>query len=310
MDLALAADIGGTKLASGVVDAAGRVVARASQPTPGGRDPEALYGAVLGLLRTSLAESGVDLGAVRAVGVGCGGPMRYPEGRVSPLNIPAWRDFPLRARLEADFKVPVLVDNDAKAFSLGEYWVGAGRGSRCLLAMVVSTGVGGGIVQNGRLIDGARGNAGHIGHVLVFPSGPSCPCGARGCLEAMASGTSLARAAREAIRAGISTSLPHDAGGPDLEAAAAAGDRLALRLFRQAGVALGRGISVATALFDLDRVVIGGGVSGAAEYFLPALRRELSARARLDFMRDLQIEISSGTVDSALAGAARLVLRD
>jgi glucokinase len=224
------------------------------------------------------------------------------------LNIPAWRDFPLRPRLEADFGVPALVDNDAKAFALGEYWLGGGRGSRCFLGMVVSTGVGGGIVQDGRLIDGAHGNAGHIGHVVVFPSGPRCACGARGCLEAVASGPNLARRAREAIAGGVASRIPPNPTARDLEAAAAAGDRLALRLFRQAGVALGRGIAAATALVDLDRVVIGGGVSNAARFFLPALRRELRARACLGFARGVQVEISSGTVNAALAGAAKLVL--
>jgi glucokinase len=233
--------------------------------------------------------------------------MLYPEGEVSPLNIPAWRNFPLRTRLQADFGRPVLVDNDAKAFALGEYWVGRGRGTRCLLAMVVSTGVGGGVVENGRLIDGAHGNAGHIGHVVVYPSGPECSCGGRGCLEAVASGTGLARQARAALEAGASIRPPANPSARDLSDAAYFGDSLALRLFRRAGVALGRAIASAAALFDLDMVVIGGGVSHASSFFLPSLRRELEARARLEFTRNLPVEISSGTVEASLAGAARLV---
>ena len=234
--------------------------------------------------------------------------MIFPAGLVSPLNIPAWRDFPLRPRLEADFQVPALVDNDAKAFALGEYWLGAGRGARCFLATVISTGVGGGIVERGRLIDGARGNAGHIGHVVVFPSGPLCPCGGRGCLEAVASGPALARLAAEALRSGPPSNLPSTPTSRDLAVTAAVGDSLALRLYRQVGIGLGRAIASTAALFDLDRVVIGGGVSAAAQFFLPALHRELAARARLAFTRNIQVELSSGTVDAALAGAARLVL--
>ena len=303
----LAADIGGSKLASGVVRSDGGLLATLSAQTPSGGDGEALYQLLVRLLRGALSESTLDQSAVRAIGVGCGGPMRYPEGEVSPLNIPAWRSFPLRWRLEADFGLPVLVDNDAKAFALGEYWVGRGRGARCLLAMVVSTGVGGGVVENGRLIDGAQGNAGHIGHVVVYPSGPPCGCGGRGCLEAVASGTSLARQARAALEAGGRTLLTAAPSARDLRNAAASGDPLALRLFRRAGMALGRAIASAAALFDLDRVVIGGGVSQASSYFLPSLRRELEARARLDFTRNLPVEISSGTVEASLAGAARLV---
>ena len=308
MSLVLAADVGGTKLAAGVVRDDGTVLGARRQPTPVGIGAEDLYRTFYRLLRAALADSGHGVEEVRAIGVGCGGPMRYPEGLVSPLNIPAWRDFPLRARLEADLGRPALVDNDAKVFALGEHWLGRGRGARCLLGMVVSTGVGGGVVEDGRLIDGAAGNAGHIGHVVVFPNGPLCACGARGCLEAVASGPSLGRQARSALAAGQPTCLSPDPSGRDLAAAAAAGDALALRLFRGAGVGLGRGIAAAAALFDLDRVVIGGGVAAAAEFFLPALRAELAARARLDFTRGLAVEISDGTVDAALAGAARLAL--
>lgn len=308
MGVVLAGDIGGTKLAGGVVRGDGMVLARVEQPTPTGRDAEVLYRTFCGLLDEALARSGRSLDAVGAVGIGCGGPMRFPEGFVSPLNIPAWRDFPLRPRLEAELGKPTLVDNDAKVFALGEAWLGQGRGARCLMAMVVSTGVGGGIVTDGRLIDGAHGNAGHIGHVVVFPNGPRCACGARGCLEAVASGPNLARRAREAMAAGAPSVLPAEPSGHDLAAAARAGDALALRLFRRAGVGLGRGIAAATALVDLDRVVIGGGISAAAEFFLPALRDELRARACLGFAREVEVVVSSGTVDAALAGAARLVL--
>jgi glucokinase len=201
------------------------------------------------------------------------------------------------------------VDNDAKAFALGEYWRGAGRGARCLLAMVVSTGVGGGIVEEGRLVHGAHGNAGHIGHIVVRPSGRPCACGARGCLEAEASGLNLAQQAKEAISRGVESRLPSEPTARDLAAAAATGDRLALQLFRKAGVALGRGIASATSLLDLDRVVIGGGVSNAARYFLGSLRRELSSRAQLGFAREVDVVLSSGTVDAALLGAARMVMQ-
>jgi glucokinase len=308
MTVALAGDIGGTKLAAGVVRHDGVILARCAIPTPRSADADGLYQAFLGLLLQALAQSGVECASVQAIGIGCGGPMEYAAGVVSPLNIPAWRGFPLRARLERDFGLRTLVDNDAKVFALGEHWLGSGRDARCLLAMVVSTGVGGGVVENGQLINGARGNAGHIGHVIVFPDGPLCACGAQGCLEAVASGTALALLAREAVESGQPSSLPESPTARDLEAAAAAGDELALRLFRQAGIGIGRGIAAAAALFDLDRVVIGGGVSNASQFFLSTLRYELDIRARLDFARGLPVEISTGTIDAALAGAARLVL--
>jgi len=136
-------------------------------------------------------------------GVGCGGPMTAGGEAVSPLNIGAWRDFPLRARLGASTGLPTFVDNDAKALALGEGWKGAAAGARDFIAMVVSTGVGGGIVLDGRLLDGADGNAGHVGHVIVEPDGRLCACGARGCLEAEASGPSITAATgRPAVEAG------------------------------------------------------------------------------------------------------------
>jgi glucokinase len=306
----LALDIGGTKLAAGLVRADGSVAVHDSIPTRGDGTDEALYADLLGLADRILATGGVHPADLLGVGVGCGGPMAYPEGRVSPLNIPAWNDFPLRARLEARYGRPALVDNDAKALALGEHWVGAGRGARCLLGMVVSTGVGGGIVEDGRLIHGARGNAGHIGHVIAMPGGPPCGCGAHGCVEGIASGSGLARRARLARSQGLLPDLSDEPTGEDVVNAARAGDPTAARFVEEAGIAVGRGIAAAAALLDLDRVVIGGGVAlGAGELLLGPLRRTLEQEARLDFTRGIErsVMLSDLGLVAALAGAAALV---
>ncbi|MBN6051251.1 ROK family protein [Nonomuraea sp. RK-328] len=153
---------------------------------------------------------------VEGVGVGCGGPMRWPAGEVSPLNIPGWRGFPLRARLAERFPgVPVRLHNDAVCVAVAEHWRGAGQGTRDMLGMVVSTGVGGGLVLGGRLVDGGTGNAGHIGHVVVEPvDGPPCGCGGRGCLEAVARGPALT--AWALARGWLPGGVPVDASGrPD-----------------------------------------------------------------------------------------------
>src|ERR671916_1504560 len=162
------------------------------------------------------------------------GPGAWSGGGVSPLNIPAWRGFPLRSRLAAATGLPTTVDNDAKALALGEGWVGAASGARDYIAMVVSTGVGGGIVLDGRLLDGAGGNAGHIGHVIVEPDGRICGCGARGCLEAEASGTGI-RAATGAV--------PADA--PD-------------EVRRRTGTLVGRAVASVVNLLDLRLAVVAG----------------------------------------------------
>ena len=187
MDSCLAIDIGGTKLAAGVVSDKGRLVSSSATPTPQTTDPEVLFGVLAGLVTDVMRERPEMV----ACGVGCGGPMSAHGEEVSPLNIPAWDGFPLRSRLAELTGLGVTVENDAKALALGEGWVGAARGKRNFMAMVVSTGVGGGIVSDARLLDGRLGNAGHVGHVIVCPGGRKCACGATGCLEAEASGKSI-----------------------------------------------------------------------------------------------------------------------
>lgn len=308
---ALAVDIGGTKLAAAVVDADGRVAGFVERPTPVTTDPQVLFAHLQATIAATLQAAGVAPATLCAIGVGCGGPMRYPEGRVSPLNIPAWRDFPLRARLEASYGLPVRVDNDAKAFALGEYWQGAGRGARALLGMVVSTGVGGGLVLDGQLVHGAQGNAGHIGHVIVRPGGPCCACGARGCLEAIAAGPSLARAAVRALGRGTASALRGVAPltGEAVAAAARAGDPLALTLLAEAGRAIGQALASAAALLDLDRVVIGGGVSQAGTLLFTPLQAEVAHRARLAFTRDLTVVPAQLGRRAGVVGAAALILQ-
>jgi glucokinase len=304
----LGIDIGGTKMATGLVDDAGGVTGYVEVGTPAG-DAERIFVALQDAIRRTLADGSVA-GRPARIGVGCGGPMEYPAGRVSPLNIPGWHDFPLRDRLAEAYQCPVVVDNDAKAFALGEYWRGAGRGAQQLLGIVVSTGVGGGIVAGGRLQHGAHGNAGHIGHVIVAPSGPRCACGARGCLEAVASGPSIVRAARRALSRRTATCLgeERDLTTAAIATAAAEGDALAAALFRRAGRALGRAIAGAAALLDLDRVVVGGGVSQAGPLLFGPLHAELRRSACLSFTRDLSVLPAGLARQAGVVGAAALVL--
>ncbi|WP_433434593.1 ROK family protein [Nonomuraea sp. CA-141351] len=186
----LAIDVGGTKMAAGLVARDGTVTRSVRVATPQGADASTLWKTLVDLVEP-LSE--VVEGGVEGVGVGCGGPMTWPDGEVSPLNIPGWRGFPLRARLSARFPgVPVRLHNDAVCLAVAEHWKGAGRGAADMLGMVVSTGVGGGLILNGRLVNGRTGNAGHIGHVIVEPDGgPLCGCGGHGCLEAVARGPAL-----------------------------------------------------------------------------------------------------------------------
>jgi hypothetical protein len=181
----LALDIGGTKIAGGLVDADGRLLRHATRPT--GVDPFASLCEVVAEL---------EVGAVAGVGIGCAGPIDTLAGTVSPINIPAWRDFPLVERVRELVGAPVALAGDAVCLALGEHWVGAGQGSTAMLGMVVSTGVGGGLVVDGRPFGGRTGNAGHVGHVVVEPDGEPRTCGGHGCVETVASGPNLVRWAR------------------------------------------------------------------------------------------------------------------
>jgi glucokinase len=300
----LAIDIGGTKLAAAVIDAEGTVHAEERAPTRGSGSGEELFDSLEQLCRRVIEAAKQP---IEAVGVGCGGPMRYPEGIVTPLNIPAWQAFPLRDRLSQSFKVPAIVDNDAKALALGERWRGAGQGSNNMLGMVVSTGVGGGVILDGHLLHGAKGNAGHIGHILVWPDGPLCGCGARGCVEGVASGTGLARRLQQAQDEGQPTTLPKGASAKEIAIAARQQDPLAAYLFKTAGEGVGRGIASAAALLDLELVVIGGSIALQAWDLLgPPLHAELKRSARLDFTRALKVGHAELGDRAGLFGAAVL----
>ena len=267
---ALAVDVGGTKLAAGVVDDTGALLRSATTPTEG-----ELFDSLTALIND------VRGGDEQVVGVGCGGPMRENNELVSPLNIPAWRDFPLRQRLADLTKLPVFVDNDAKALARGEGWVGAAAGCENFIAMVVSTGVGGGIVLDGRLLNGASLNAGHIGHVIVEPDGRTCGCGARGCLEAEASGLAI-----EAIT-----------GKPPREADAV--------VIERTGTLVGRAIASTANLLDLRLAVIAGSVAlGFGDPFFAAAQAEVDARCRLAFSQGVEVRRAGLGGEGPLIGAA------
>jgi glucokinase len=303
----LAIDIGGTKLAAAVVTPDGRLAVheRAETPNRPPDDAEAIWAALEGLLDKVIAEAGAE--PVIGVGVGCGGPMTWPAAEVSPLNIHGWRGFPLRARLEARYPgLPVRVHNDAVCVAIGEHWKGAGQGHDNVLGMVVSTGVGGGLVLGGRLIDGATGNGGHVGHVVVDADGPPCGCGGRGCVEAIARGPGLAAWAREQ---GWRQGGGEDPSGADLAADAHEGHPVAMAAMRRAGRAVGIALASATHLLDLDVVAIGGGLSQAGDLLFTPMREAFDVHARMDFARKTRIVPATLGQTSGLTGAAGLILR-
>ncbi len=266
-------------MAAGLVGPDGELSHSRQVPTPKTGDAESLFDCLASLMGEVRDEATSSDGLEpEACGVGCGGPMERDGETVSPLNIPAWRGFALRRRIAEATGLPVCVDNDAKALALAEGWRGAARGRRSYVAMVVSTGIGGGIVLDGRLLEGCSGNAGHIGHVIVEPGGRMCRCGARGCVEAEASGTAI-----EEIT-----------GRPAYAAEA--------EMVERSGTLVGRAVASAVSLLDLELAVVAGSVAlGFGEPFFRAAQAELARRSRLEFTRGARI------IPAGLAGAGPLV---
>lgn len=282
MDLALAVDIGGTKFAVGLVNRAGELLDREIHRIDHRDDADELFDELARLVTSQLQKATERHdGRVVVCGIGSAGPITTNCGLVSPLNIGAWRDFPLRGRLESLTGLPVYGDGDAKALALAEGWLGAAKGVDNFIAMVVSTGVGGGIVLNGELLEGASGNAGHIGHVVVEPNGRRCVCGGRGCLEAEASGPAI-----EAIT-----------GRPPTEPT--------YETMQRAGRLVGRGIASVCNLLDLKLAVVGGSVAiGFGATFFNSAQRTLDELCGIEFAKGARVVPSRLADDGPLIGAA------
>ncbi|MGA5601246.1 ROK family protein [Streptomyces griseoincarnatus] len=303
-DLVAALDIGGTKIAGALVDREGRILARAQRPTPAREDGDtvmAAVGAVIGDLAASPLWERAG-----AVGIGSAGPVDASAGTVSPVNVPGWRDYPLVAQArDAAGGLPVALIGDGVAITAAEHWQGAARGHDNALCMVVSTGVGGGLVLGGRLHPGPTGNAGHIGHISVDLDGDPCPCGARGCVERLASGPNIAR---RALENGWRPGPDGDTSAAAVAAAARAGDPVAVASYERAARALAAGIAATATLVEIDIAVIGGGVGKAGEVLFAPLRKALTEFATLSFVRRLAVVPARTGTDAGLVGAAAAAL--
>ncbi|TSB21250.1 ROK family protein [Streptomyces benahoarensis] len=299
-DLSAALDIGGTKIAGALVDGHGRLLVRTARPTPADRDAATVMRAVAAVVGELTAAP--QWARVGAVGIGSAGPVDAAAGTVSPVNIPGWRGFPLVAGVRAlTGDLPVVLMGDGVAMAAAEHWQGAARGRANALCMVVSTGVGGGLILGGRPHPGPTGNAGHIGHISIDLDGDRCPCGARGCVERIASGPNIVRRAREN---GWRPGPGGEDGAAAVAAAARAGDPVARHSFERAAQALAAGIAATAALVEIELAVVGGGVAGAGEVLFAPLRRALREFATLSFVSGLTVVPAETGTDAGLVGAA------
>lgn len=275
----LAIDVGGTKLAVGIVADTGEVLVRDRVATPTRDVWPALSRVVLRVLAAAPTPP-------VSAGIGCGGPMNPTTRSVSPLHIPSWKEFALADEVETLTQLPTVLDNNAKAVALGEAWCGAAMGVRDFVAVVMGAGVGGGIVSGGKLLEGRLGNAGHIGHIVVEPEGRDCRCGGRGCLEAYCSGQAI----------------EDETGRPPQRAPQA--------IVERTGLLTGRALASLGAICDLQMAVIGGSVAlGFGEPFFSAAQQELDQRARLSFTSGFRVVPAGLGQLAPLVGAAALARR-
>jgi glucokinase len=282
----LAVDIGGTKFAAGLVTPRGELLDRAVVLVDQNVGPEAHFKSLAGIVEQQLEVADRHEVRVACIGVGSAGPITRHCETVSPVNIPAWREFPLRRRLAELAGYDVYGELDGKALALAEGWQGAAKGLDNYCVLTVSTGIGGGIVLDGELLDGASANAGHVGHIIVEPNGRRCGCGARGCLEAEASGLAI-----EAITGRSPTEPTYE-------------------IMQRTGRLVGRAVASLCTLLDLELVVVGGGVAlGFAATFFNAANEELSTSARLAYTRHARITPTRLGDRGPLIGAGAVGIR-
>jgi glucokinase len=307
----LAIDIGGTKLAAGIVDPEGRILARGEVPTQAAEGLEPVLGRIVGLGRDLLSSPAAAKAGVERIGVGCAGPVDLQAGLVfNPPNLPGWIRVPLVERIQQALGLPTVLENDANAAALGEYRYGAGMGARSIVYMTVSTGIGGGIVLDGKVWHGLKDAAGEVGHMTVCPDGPVCGCGNRGCLEAMASGPNIARRAQEAIVAGRATGLSQmiHPTSADVVRLAKEGDAVAHEVWANAVRYLGIGVAAVITILAPERVIIGGGVSRAGDFLFEPLRAEVRRRVKLVPVESVPILPATLGPDVGILGAAAIAL--
>ena len=284
-------DLGGTNIVVGAMSADGaHEYAMHEIPTRAALGADAVVERIVQLIERVAAETMAATGATRdaflGVGIGSPGPLDRERGLVIFTPNLGWRDFPLRDRVSEAVGLPATLDNDANCATLGEWWLGAAKGGRNVIGLTIGTGIGGGLILDGRLYHGASDAAGEIGHATIDSTGRRCGCGNYGCLEAYASGPAIAERAREALAGGEPSAMPAMVGG-DLSRLTAAlvyqsareGDRLALEVVRETARLLGAGVANLLNIFNPDVVVLAGGVTQAGDALFEPMRAEVRRRA-------------------------------
>jgi glucokinase len=314
--LTLGIDLGGTKILTSVVNPAGDMLSRDHSVTPAAEGPEGVIQAILSSAERALEGASITIDRVSSVGVGAPGLVDSEAGILftSP-NLPGWKDVPLRDILREKFRKRSFLINDGNAAALGEYYFGAAKGTSHFIYVTISTGIGGGIVVDGKILNGSKGLAGEIGHMTIADKGPPCHCGNRGCWEALASGTALAKAARKQIEAGAETAIPSFAEGKidkvtaqTVQSAAEKGDPLANQLILKTAYYFGVGLANLVNIFNPEMIVIGGGLSNMGNRLLKPAYQVAGERAFNQAYRTVRFVKAALGRNSGVLGAAAFAL--
>lgn len=298
-DLYGAIDLGGTKVRAIIADLSGDVKAEDIRSSRAKEGVDVTLDTMVATLVTACSAAGITQGDLKGLGIASPGAVDAFNGIVPEApQLIGWKDVPLAKIMEERLRLPVLLENDANAAALGENRYGAGRGTRNMLYLTVSTGVGGGIIIEGDLYRGTRGAAGELGHVIIDIDGPPCGCGANGCLESFASGTAIARRGRELVAAGEAPKLAAlseregELTAEVMSKAAYDGDEVSRRVFHDAGTYLGVALATFVNIFNPQAILIGGGVARAADLFLAHARAVMEERAMRSPLEDVKLGLA------------------
>lgn len=301
-------DLGGTKISCGISDLEGNILEKATTPTRAEDGENAVLSRIIGSIEMLLSKSGVKTEEVEAIGIGSPGPLDAKRGIIIESSNLPFKNFNLTAPIAQKFNVPVYLDNDANVAAIGEFMFGAGKGTENMVYITVSTGVGGGAVLNRKIYRGNTSNALEIGHTTVLPGGPRCNCGNIGCLEALASGTAIAKRGKEAALSNVNTTLKKYENITSFEVfeEAKAKDEVAGEIIEEAMTYLGIGVANFISTFDPEIVIIGGGVSKAGSIVLETVQRVVNKRCLKSMAESCSIVPAALGNDAGVIGAAAL----
>ncbi len=312
-DLAIGVDLGGTNLKVAVVDTGGHVLTKELSEGGASRGPQAIITEIADTLDRLLSETGHQRSQLKGLGIGAPGPLSHRSGRIIRCaNLSDWVDVPLRDLLQERLGVPVALDNDGNAAALGEFWAGAGRGCQNLVLLTLGTGVGAGVILDGKLLRGHFENAGELGHMIVQAEGEPCPCGQRGCLERYASASAVARFADAAGFSPRGEAAKE--GGQEIDAeqvadAARQDDPVCVRVWEDACRYLAIACVNIQHAFNVERVVLGGGMSAAGDFLLDGVRKHLERETWSLHIDAPEVVLATLGNDAGVIGAAALILQ-